>query len=662
MENKTIKNHYVETKESKLRLNAEVSLRKRKLHNPDDPADLTKNEVIELIHNLKVHQIELEMQNEELKNIQMDLDESHERYFDLYDLAPVGYMILSEHGSVIESNLTAAKSLGMEPRKLLNQKIMHFIHEDDRDIYYFFSQKLFQTHIQQECELRMMRKDGSIYWGKLSATLMFFKGNPIGRLIISDISERKLIEQTLIDSEEKFRLICTSMEQGLVLFEMCPKVDESLVDFTFLDCNDSYTKLFGISKEMSIGKSLRSVIPTQEEKWMALFERVAYTQEPEFFESFYAVTDKYYSTYAYSPKKNQLVLLISDNTERIQKQNEINYMNYHDQLTGLYNRRFLGEELKRLDTERNLTLTLAMGDINGLKLVNDSFGHATGDALLIKVSEIIKKCCRSDDIIARISGDEFVIILPNADTEETEKVIDRIKKLSETETVDSIQISIAFGFETKRSMAEDIAVVLKSAEDFMYRHKLYESAFVKSDMIDLIMMTLFEKNNRESLHSKRVGDISEKIALAMEYSDEQVSQIRLAGLMHDVGKIGITENLLDGKFKLNKDEWKEMKRHSEIGYRILSSANEFSEIASFILEHHERWDGQGYPKGIKGDMITIPARVIAIADAYDAMTRERTYKKVLSKEDAIIELNRCKNTQFDPEIVEIFINQVVEAL
>lgn len=618
---------------------------------------MTNNEINDLIHNLKVHQMELEMQNEELRTIQLDLDESRDRYFELYDLAPVGYMIISEHGSIIESNLTASKELGVETRDLQNQKIISYICEEDRDLYYFYSQALFRTHSQQECELRMKRSDGNNFWCNLKSTLFFFKGKPTCRLIISDISYRKSIEQTLIESEEKFRLICTSMEQGLALFEMSEDQD-----FVHLDVNESYLELFDVTRDMVIGKSIRSTMHTIEEKWMSVLEKVVENQEPVHFENYYPLLEKYHGMYAYSPKKNQLALLISDNTERVNKQKEINYMNYHDHLTGLYNKRFFEEELKRLDTERNLPLGIVMGDVNGLKLVNDSFGHMIGDSLLKKVAEIIKQCCRADDIVARMSGDEFVVILPNSDIGETKRIIERIKKIADTETVESIQISISFGYDIKHSKDEDIVDVLKSAEDFMYRHKLYESANIKRKMIELILKTLFEKNKNESLHSQRVSDISEKIASAMHYSMEQIGAIRTAGLMHDIGKIGISESLLNGKHKPSKEEWKEIKRHSETGYRILSSSNEFSEIATYILELHERWDGQGYPKGLKEDEILAPSRVIAIADAFDAMTHVRTYKNKISKQEAITELIRCKNSQFDPEIVDTFIENVVNEL
>ena len=349
-----------------------------------------------------------------------------------------------------------------------------------------------------------------------------------------------------------------------------------------------------------------------------------------------------------------------DITEYKKAEEEILYMGYHDQLTGLYNRRYYEEELRRLDTGRNLPITIAMCDLNGLKLVNDSFGHDTGDDLLKKAAEIIKRGCRADDIVARLGGDEFVIILPQTDSIKSAKIIKRINDTVVKEKVGALDISITFGHKTKNNVEEDIQEVFKKTEDDMNRHKLSQSSSIKSKTIDLIMNTLFEKNNREMLHSKRVSEICEDIAFKMHFNKENVSQIKIAGLMHDIGKIGIDENILNKPQELTSDERKEIEKHSEIGYRILSSVNEFSEIAEHVLEHHEKWDGKGYPRGLIGAEISLEARIIAVADAFDAMTRERAYGKALSEEEAIREIRRCCGTQFDPEIAGVFVEKVLK--
>ena len=194
----------------------------------------------------------------------------------------------------------------------------------------------------------------------------------------------------------------------------------------------------------------------------------------------------------------------------------------------------------------------------------------------------------------------------------------------------------------------------------MYKHKLSERSSMRSKTIDLIMNTLFEKSNREATHSNRVSSICKAIGAKMGFDKSAVDQICIAGLIHDIGKIGIDEKILNKPGSLSVDERKDIERHPEIGWRLLSSTNEFSELARFVLSHHEKWDGSGYPRGIKGKEIPLESRIISVADAYDAMTSERSYRKGMCKEQAIKELMKCSGTQFDSEIVHVFVNQVLQ--
>ena len=348
-----------------------------------------------------------------------------------------------------------------------------------------------------------------------------------------------------------------------------------------------------------------------------------------------------------------------DITDWKKAEKEIHYLSYHDQLTGLYNRRFYEAELKRLDTEINLPMTIVMGDVNGLKLINDSFGHVMGDELLKKVAEVIKKGCRADDIIARLGGDEFVILLPKTDAFETEQIIKRINDLSLKEKVGTIDISISFGYETKNNEEEKIQEVFKKAEDYMYEKKLFESPSMRGKTIGAIISTLHEKNKREEQHSHRVSALCKRMGEALGLSEHKIEELKSVGLLHDIGKIAIDENIFNKPGKLTDDEWKEIKRHPEIGYRILSTVNDMSETAEYVLAHHEKWDGKGYPRGLKGEEIPFASRIITIADAYDAMTSERNYRSVLPNEVALEELQKNAGIQFDPKLVSVFIEKVL---
>lgn len=355
----------------------------------------------------------------------------------------------------------------------------------------------------------------------------------------------------------------------------------------------------------------------------------------------------------------RMIGTLQDITDRKEAENDIIYLSYHDKLTGLYNRRFYEEEIKRLDTERNLPISIILGDVNGLKLVNDAFGHNKGDDLLRKAAGAIQCACRADDIIARWGGDEFVILLPKTRSEEAEEVVKRIKELYLNEHVNSINVSISFGWDTKRQIDEDIIKVLKSAEDYMYKHKIIENKGMRGNTINTIINTLHEKNPREEQHSKRVSQICQSIGYAMGFSEIEVSQLKVMGLLHDIGKIAIEEGLLNKPGKLTDKEREEINRHPDIGHRILSSSYDLLELADCILAHHERWDGTGYPKGSKGEAIPRVARIISLADSYDAMTSERPYRMALSEEEALLEIRRNAGTQFDPEIARIFVEKVL---
>lgn len=180
-----------------------------------------------------------------------------------------------------------------------------------------------------------------------------------------------------------------------------------------------------------------------------------------------------------------------------------------------------------------------------------------------------------------------------------------------------------------------------------------------SIMVKLIFRIANEKNPRIEAHSRRVSRLCQQIGIAMGLNEEEIRKLKISGLLHDIGKIAIDNSILDKPEKLNEQEWDEIKRHSYIGYRILNNEPEMNEIAQYILYHHERLDGTGYPRGLKQEEIPLLSRIITVADAYDAMTSKRQYKVVLNKNTAVKELVKNKGTQFDPDIVDVFIEKVL---
>ena len=353
------------------------------------------------------------------------------------------------------------------------------------------------------------------------------------------------------------------------------------------------------------------------------------------------------------------VLVFRNCGERLEKQRRIEYLSYHDQLTGLYNRRFFDEELKRLDKKRNLPISLIYADVNGLKTINDAFGHQYGDKLVKTAAGIFMAECRGDDIIARIGGDEFVMILPKTDLETAERVAIRVKNKINMKKIVDISISTSFGWDTKVEESQPIREVLKNAENLMYKKKLLEKSSKKNTVIRSILNTLKVKAPKEGAHSNRVGILCGQMGKAFGLNDDEITELKTAGELHDIGKIAVDEAILNKSAKLSQSEWAHIKSHPEIGYRLLSNSHEFYNLAEYVLAHHERWDGKGYPKGIEGNAINWKSRIIAVADAYDAMTSERPYRGALTEEEAVNELMKNAGKQFDPEIVQVFIKKVL---
>jgi diguanylate cyclase (GGDEF)-like protein len=305
-------------------------------------------------------------------------------------------------------------------------------------------------------------------------------------------------------------------------------------------------------------------------------------------------------------------------------------------------------------------LSVIIGDINGLKLINDALGHDEGDKLIVSIAEILMSCCRTDDIIARTGGDEFSILLPKTKKEEANKIIRQIGNICEKYKPrimnEAYHVSISLGCATKISREEPFNSIIKEAEDNMYRNKLLQSKSLHSSIISSMKSTLYAKSQETEEHANRLISLSKAIGLSLDLTDVQLNELELLSTLHDIGKIGISDTILNKPAKLNEDEWVEMRKHPEIGYRIAMSSPELVSIADYILSHHERWDGTGYPQGLKGEDIPLLSRIIAVADAYDAMTADRPYRSAISKMDAIEEIKKNAGTQFDPKIAELFLN------
>jgi diguanylate cyclase (GGDEF)-like protein/PAS domain S-box-containing protein len=360
------------------------------------------------------------------------------------------------------------------------------------------------------------------------------------------------------------------------------------------------------------------------------------------------------------PYINGILINLHDITDRKRKEAEIKHLSFYDSLTGLYNRAYFEEKKLELDHQEYYPISIITGDINGLKLINDTLGHIEGDKLLRTIGEILKTSCRADDIIARFGGDEFNIMLPRTSNEVALQIVDRIYERCEVynknEPSELNWISISLGAATKKSKKESFDHIYKIAENNMYRRKLLESRSLHSSIISSMRTLLFEKSQETQEHAQRLNALTREIGRVIGLTKQQFEELDLFSTLHDIGKIGIEDQILNKRGRLTEDEWVTMKKHTEIGYRIAMVSPELIPIADYILTHHERWDGTGYPQGLAGEDIPLLSRILAVADSYDAMVEDRPYRKGMSKQAAIEEIRNNLGTQYDHVIGQIFIN------
>ncbi|MDP4132900.1 MAG: PAS domain S-box protein [Bacillota bacterium] len=609
----------------------------------------------------------------------VEIQESEMRFKTLCDQAPIG-AALKNNNQILYCNAMFEKILGRSKEEINEKGLESFVHPDD------FQDDLDRLNLFKEGKISeysidksFIKPDGSIIWVNLILASCDEKNGAESKYIclLHDITEKIEIREQLKEGIVEYKRLYQEHKNRQILLQ---SLFDSSSDWIFyrdiagayLGCNKAFEKYTGMSEEKLKGLNYKDVLPKELADFAkATDAKLIDTKKPVKFEQTltYPNGDNVIVEILKSPYIDEcgniqgVFCIARDITERKAREEKILYLSNHDPLTGLYNRTYYNDQIKHLKAENIIPVSLIMGDVNGLKLINDAFGHGEGDVLLIQISEILKSCVQGRGIISRIGGDEFCILLPHVEGEETiqifNDIINKYKEISEKSENKLHYTGISLGYASRINENVSLDDTIKEAEEYMYRRELLAHKGMHSTILTSIMTALHEKSHETQQHAKRIAYFAKKLGEALGLSHKDLDNIELASALHDIGKISVDLSILQKPGKLNEEEWKIIKKHPEVGYRIAQAIPELVTVSEIIFCHHERWDGTGYPRQIAGDEIPLLARIISLADSYDAMTSDREYHKGISKEEAMVEILRCAGTQFDPYLAEVFVKLVL---
>ncbi len=476
---------------------------------------------------------------------------------------------------------------------------------------------------------------------------------------VRDVTEQKSMEKKLRESEERYREILASIEEGYYEVDLAGNV---------IFFNDRLPGMVGYSREEFIGLSYKKLY-SNPEKVFQVFHQVFLTGQPV--TGFTLDLIKKNGEIAFGELSVSLIFdkagqkigfrgLARDTTERVRFENRLKYLSMHDQLTGLYNRAFFEEEIQRLSHSREYPIAIITADLDDLKLVNDSLGHGAGDQLLKAAAAVLGKAVRGEDIVARVGGDEFAVILTKTDNQGAEKVASRMRECVEEYNREqgALQLGLSIGLAVAPNAEKSLHAAFRLADDLMYRDKLYRNTKARHKSIQALLAALEERDYITQGHAQRLENLCRKMGEIVELSTSQIADLVLLAQVHDLGKVGIADSILFKEGPLSDEEWKVMRLHPEKGYRIAMTSSDLFNVADLILKHHEKWDGTGYPLQLREHDIPIECRILSIVDTFDAITSDRPYRKGRSKEEALDEIKRCAGTHFDPRLVEVFLSVI----
>lgn len=490
-------------------------------------------------------------------------------------------------------------------------------------------------------------------WSDLSLCYPFAAQLSLAAKNTELFSEVTLALEEAREKELRFRTIFDSAADLIIIVDAAGKIQE---------CNNRLESLLGYEQEEVEGQEMEMIFHPDDHPGIRRLLAVTYRMGSRYNEEYRLVNSKQdpvdveINSVVFKTKDGDNVLMLArDISERKKATEQLKYLSLHDAMTGLYNRRYFEEELRRLDINRHKPVSVISCDVDALKLVNDTLGHKKGDELIKAAAKIIKHPFRSSDVIARIGGDEFAVILPHSDETIAQKARNRILAALDRYNINNPQLplSISVGVATS-SVEPSMEKIFHESDNAMYKHKASRGLRSRGIITKILMIALGEKDFVSTGHVQRVRDLAVRFGEFLGLSSSDLDDLSMLAQVHDIGKIGVDESFFLKPGHLDKAERLELEKHSELGRRIAVTSPELERVAEGIFQHHEWWNGQGYPRGLREEEICVNARIFSIIDAYDAMTSPRPYREAVSKETALAELKDKAGVQFDPTLVSRF--------
>ena len=331
-----------------------------------------------------------------------------------------------------------------------------------------------------------------------------------------------------------------------------------------------------------------------------------------------------------------------------------------DMLTQLYSKNSFYAEMNKVLARGIYPVTVVVCNTNGIGLVNDVYGWKKGNELLRQAADLLRENLPQTAVLARLADGDMAAAFTEVEQEYADRLFENIKEQYRQANDTGISTDIEYGIAVIRDETKSLDEAIKEAGDSMITKKLMNQSSQKSSLLDSLTQTLTESDYETEEHVERTREMAIRLGRAMRLSDGDLGKLALLAVLHDIGKIAIPHTILLKPGKLTEEEWEVMKTHTEKGYRIASASKELQTIGQYILHHHERWDGGGYPGGLAGEDIPLLSRIITVVDSHDVMVHDRPYHKAMSAEEAEKELRRCAGSQFDPKLVEVFLEVLKE--